>query len=211
MAEQKHSFNYSSNLSADCESTFLNCISQNDVLLGRGGGSNNHIGNRRFRAIVSQHQHEYRQTRKLDKSKVAQKIVDIVQQEGGRFLKRTESNSAWEQVNRRQALSKTSQALREGLDVRNSNSKKSSEPSTVTDCDKSSTKTRKPYTIKQQTATGEVKRAYEDQSTVASSSRVQSTITHPVRTKSVEEEAAVAIASLHQNVPIVSKEEDEIH
>jgi hypothetical protein len=45
------------------------------------------------------HQSEYLQSRKLDKAKVARKIVAIIQAEGGRFLKRTETDDAWEEAN----------------------------------------------------------------------------------------------------------------
>lgn len=94
-------------------------IGPNDVLLGRGGATNNHDGNRRFRLLVADHQQEYLQARKRDKVDIARRIVSIVQSKGGRFLKRGSDDATWVPVSDKRAQEKTSQALREGLDVRN--------------------------------------------------------------------------------------------
>jgi len=91
---------------------------QDDVLLGRGGQTNKHVGNKRYRSIVQEHQGEYLLARKKDKVLIARRIVRIVQSHGGRFLKQN-SNTEWEPVDDKRATAKTSQALREGLDVRN--------------------------------------------------------------------------------------------
>ena len=93
-------------------------IRENDVLLGRGGQTNKHVGNKRYRSIVVDHQHEYLRARKKDKIVIARRIVAIIHQNGGRFLKQIPS-SLWEEVTDERAQAKTSQALREGLDVRN--------------------------------------------------------------------------------------------
>jgi hypothetical protein len=93
-------------------------IREDDVLLGRGGATNNHPGNQKFRAIVAEHQIEYLQARKKEKVVIARRIVAIVHKNGGRFLKRSPDAETWEQVTDKRAQEKTSQALREGLDVR---------------------------------------------------------------------------------------------
>jgi hypothetical protein len=93
-------------------------IRENDVLLGRGGQTNKHEGNKRYRTMVTDHQNEYLQARKKDKVLIARRIVAIVRQHDGRFLK-TNNFGVWEQVADKRAQEKTSQALREGLDVRN--------------------------------------------------------------------------------------------
>jgi salicylate hydroxylase len=91
----------------------------NDVLLGRGGATLNHEGNKRYRAMVAHHQIEYlAATKKKEKAAMARTIVVSIQREGGRFLKR-DSNGVWVQVTDERAKEKTSQALRERLDVRN--------------------------------------------------------------------------------------------
>lgn len=95
-----------------------NSISMNDVLCGRGGATNNHVGNKKFRLIVAEYQEEYLNARKKDKSGIAKQIVARVHQNGGRFLKRDQSNNTWVEVTTKKATEKTSQALREGLDVK---------------------------------------------------------------------------------------------
>ena len=94
-------------------------ITSRDVLLGRGGQTNQHEGNKKYRIIVAQHQAEYLRARKRDKIIIAQRIVSIVQGRGGRFLKRSADGESWVAVTDKKAQEKTSQALREGLDVRN--------------------------------------------------------------------------------------------
>ena len=99
-------------------------ISMHDVLLGRGGQTNNHLGNREYRRIVFEHQNEYLHAKKKEKALIARQIVKIVHTNGGRFLKKDDHSSydggdAWVEVPYAKAVSKTSQALREGLDVRN--------------------------------------------------------------------------------------------
>ena len=94
-------------------------IAENDVLCGRGGLTNSHIGNKHYRQIVQDHQAEYLKARKRDKITIAQRIVAIIHDNGGRFLKRSADGESWVLVTDKKAQEKTSQALREGLDVRN--------------------------------------------------------------------------------------------
>jgi hypothetical protein len=94
-------------------------IGPHDVLCGRGGATNNHEGNRRFRSIVVEHQTEYLKARKMEKAVIARQIVEAVHNNGGRYLKRSKADDSWVEVPMKQATAKTSQALREGLDVRN--------------------------------------------------------------------------------------------
>ena len=46
-------------------------INSNDVLCGRGGLTNSHVGNKRFRDVVSEYQMEYLKSRKNDKKGIA--------------------------------------------------------------------------------------------------------------------------------------------
>lgn len=48
---------------------------------------------------------------------ISNRIVDIISQRGGWFLKKSTSGDVWEPVPAKKAQTKTSQALREGLDV----------------------------------------------------------------------------------------------
>jgi hypothetical protein len=90
-------------------------ITANDVLLGRGGGTNRHNGH--FRDLVSEAQPQYVQARKKDKTRIAKSIVAKVRSRNGRFLK-LDVNGLYMDVGDKQATLKTSQALREGLSGR---------------------------------------------------------------------------------------------
>jgi len=110
-------------------------INDNDVLCGRGGMTNSHIGNKRFRIIVAEYQYEYLMARKKEKKNIASRIVSRINTNGGRFLikqqKQKQRNFTGEDNNdnsvivwlevthKKTILAKTSQALREGLDVKN--------------------------------------------------------------------------------------------
>ena len=94
-------------------------VGPHDVLLGRGGATNNHSGNQMFRLLVAEHQQEYLRAKKHDKVIIARRVVSIIQNNGGRFLQSGDSKDHWVQVADKKAQEKTSQALREGLDVRN--------------------------------------------------------------------------------------------
>lgn len=95
-------------------------VTSNDVLCGRGGATNNHSGNRKFRKLVASHQEVYLNAKKRDKKTIANLIVERIKQDGGRFLKREEVGGvqSWVEVPSKKACEKTSQALREGLEVR---------------------------------------------------------------------------------------------
>mmetsp|Transcript_17426 Transcript_17426/g.25769 ORF Transcript_17426/g.25769 Transcript_17426/m.25769 type:complete len:874 (-) Transcript_17426:249-2870(-) len=89
--------------------------SRYDVLFGRGGMTNNHPGNRRFRDIISLHRPDYVRAIKIEKPNVARRIVAAIRTgtPPGRFLKRNPKDLKWYDVGNRHATEKTSQALRE--------------------------------------------------------------------------------------------------
>ena len=63
-----------------------------DVLFGRGSGPNDHEGNIRFRQYVADRKAIYMATNhRATKTNIAREIVNIVQQQGGRFLKKMEA------------------------------------------------------------------------------------------------------------------------
>lgn len=88
---------------------------EHDVLFGRGGMTNHHPGNRRFRDIISLHRPDYISAIKIDKPKVARRIVQAIRAGSppGRFLKRNARDGLWYDVGDRTAAEKASQALRE--------------------------------------------------------------------------------------------------
>lgn len=94
-------------------------VQPNDVLCGRGGETNHHPGNIRYRSLVKAYQKLYLLAKRRDKPKIAQCIVVSVRGVNGRFLKRTKNannagGSSWVDVGNVKAREKTSQALREG-------------------------------------------------------------------------------------------------
>lgn len=93
-------------------------MGENDVLCGRGGGTNSQMGNRRFRALVRDFQPTYLMAKRRDKPLMARSVVLIVRHRGGRFLIRDDADGRLYEVGDEKAEAKTSQALREGLDVR---------------------------------------------------------------------------------------------
>lgn len=95
-----------------------NTIGPNDVLCGRGGLTNNHIGNERFRLFVAEYQTQYLNANRKEKKMISMQIVEKVRENGGRFLKRSADSHIWAEVIPNKAREKTSQALREGLDVK---------------------------------------------------------------------------------------------
>ena len=93
----------------------------NDVLSGRGGGINSHPGNRIFREWVKARKEEYNLSgSKAEKAKIANEVIALVKAQNppGRFLQRGTSSVTgptwWLELDESKALSKTSQALREG-------------------------------------------------------------------------------------------------
>lgn len=97
-----------------------------DVLLGRGGGTNNHIGNKNFRDLVTRHKMRYLACSKVDKPKVAREVVNIWKklEPPGRFLQRKDETKkgpgsvrdedvVWTEVDDQEARKKASQCLRE--------------------------------------------------------------------------------------------------
>lgn len=101
-------------------------INSYDVLCGRGGGTNSQVGNRRFRKLVQEFQPIYLLARRKEKPLLARTIVLVIRKRGGRFLKKDEETGELYEVGDSKAEAKTSQALREGLDVRATKSASSS-------------------------------------------------------------------------------------
>ena len=100
-------------------------INAHDVLCGRGGETNQHTGNVRYRQLVRERQVAYLQARRGEKPKISEYVVNEIHRNGGRFLKRIDHNHSssndqpqlqqyqWIEVSDQKAREKTSQALRE--------------------------------------------------------------------------------------------------
>ena len=96
-----------------------------DVLCGRGGSSNRHIGNTNFRDLVNCNKALYVTLTKRQKMMVARSIVQAVRNQNprGRFLQKDPVTGLWGDIGRPRALEKTSQALREKASGASSDSK----------------------------------------------------------------------------------------
>eukprot|EP00814_Leptocylindrus_danicus_P003624 CAMPEP_0116035154 /NCGR_PEP_ID=MMETSP0321-20121206/20130_1 /TAXON_ID=163516 /ORGANISM="Leptocylindrus danicus var. danicus, Strain B650" /LENGTH=482 /DNA_ID=CAMNT_0003511795 /DNA_START=393 /DNA_END=1841 /DNA_ORIENTATION=+ len=86
-----------------------------DVLCGRGGATNNHVGNANYRKLVNHNKRLYITCPKRHKIIVSRSIVEAVRRQNpsGRFLIK-EGDGMWYDIGHQKALEKTSQALREG-------------------------------------------------------------------------------------------------
>jgi len=88
---------------------------EKDVVFGRGGRANNHIGNKMYLQELKQLKAAYGKMHKSGKSNVSQRVIDAVHQNGGRFLKQEETTGTWYEVSNQIAKKKASQALREAV------------------------------------------------------------------------------------------------
>ncbi|GAX28574.1 hypothetical protein FisN_1Hh636 [Fistulifera solaris] len=88
-------------------------VTDDDVLLGRGGRSNHHAGNKRYLIEKEKIQPRYLAADKEAKTGISQELVDIVENWGGRFLKLDEETNQWYRVKNIVARKKASQTLRE--------------------------------------------------------------------------------------------------
>ena len=84
----------------------------NDVILGRGGLSNNHLGNKKFHGKKQELQPKYIASPRNEKKQVAKELVEWVWNNGGRFLQKTGRTGQWEEAPLHKVLLKCSQALR---------------------------------------------------------------------------------------------------
>jgi len=120
---------FSPNDDSDRGGVDIHCPGPHDVLLGRGGGTNNHEGNRNFRRLVCEHKMRYLSCSKIEKPAVAREVVMLWQrlEPPGRFLIRKEDGKenasgkrqededkiVWVEVSDKKAREKASQCLRE--------------------------------------------------------------------------------------------------
>lgn len=85
-------------------------VTNQDILCGRGGATNHHHGNKRFRDIVALHRPDYIAAPKVRKPDVARKIVRAIRMANppGRFLKK-DDNGMWIDIGDKKAAEKCSQ------------------------------------------------------------------------------------------------------
>jgi hypothetical protein len=103
-------------------------LNPNNVLLGRGTGYHEYIGNQRFLALVEERKEVYNTAAKnKTKSRLAKEFLDHIHSLGGRFLRRADSaqpvdivveEGVWYETDEKTALDKIKQAFRQNRDYR---------------------------------------------------------------------------------------------
>jgi hypothetical protein len=94
-------------------------IKQDDILCGRGGRSNNHPGNKRYRRVVNEFRVTYQKSEtKTVKTDLSRTIVEHCCSYGARFLKTDGTDGRYFVLTKSEARKKTSQALRETKDLK---------------------------------------------------------------------------------------------
>uniref|UniRef100_A0A7S3LC51 DUF6824 domain-containing protein n=1 Tax=Amphora coffeiformis TaxID=265554 RepID=A0A7S3LC51_9STRA len=102
------------NASPRHKKVYIDAIQDMDILCGRGGRSNHHPGNKRYRRVISEMKIMYKnQGAKSNKTDLSRCIVNHVCRYGGRFIKKEEGTGRYFVLSRGEARKKTSQALRE--------------------------------------------------------------------------------------------------
>lgn len=91
----------------------LSTFRPEDVLSGRGGGTNQHEGNCYFRSLINSNREKYLRSKKNDKPFISRSIVNAIRRRNGRFLKKDEEAGLWYEIGDAAAREKTSQALRQ--------------------------------------------------------------------------------------------------
>ena len=85
---------------------------ENDVLMGRGGCSNNHVGNKKYHRKKKELQPKYFSAPRHEKKRVAMELAEWVHDTGGRFVQKTNRTDEWEEAPLDKVILKCSQALR---------------------------------------------------------------------------------------------------
>lgn len=93
---------------------YVDEIREWDELCGRGGRSNHHQGNKRYRQVVGEMKASYRSIEsKSEKTDLSRAIVEHVYSYGGRFIKMEKATGRYYVLTVSESRQKTSQALRE--------------------------------------------------------------------------------------------------
>lgn len=103
---------------------------ENDILFGRGGKNNKHVGNERLRQMARDSIFTYKAASKKGKSQISRSIVSAIHnlRPSGRFLKRDFNTGLWVEVDDDTAREKTSQALRDAVSAYNASKSDGNRP-----------------------------------------------------------------------------------
>jgi hypothetical protein len=85
---------------------------ENDVILGRGGDNWKWPGNQKLQRMALEKIGEYMNARKKGKGQLAEKLVEQVHQQGGRFLRQNTAGGPWEEVDFETARAKARDCIK---------------------------------------------------------------------------------------------------
>lgn len=88
---------------------------EQDILFGRGNGVQNHPGNVSFREFVSGRKRDYIFAEKNEKTKISSSVYEEIKNQYPpvMFLEQDKNTLLWKEVEKKKAVSKIGQALRE--------------------------------------------------------------------------------------------------
>ena len=158
---------------------FSNPPPRHFVLCGRGERSNRHPGNKTFRRLVDHYRTLYNSATRKQKGLLATSIVLALKNQDRKFVHYDKTSKLWKDVGMKQAIKKTSQALRE-LAPEKKNCTKNDKGARHDNCDE--TGPDEKYGRNESNNPDEVKDEMENKSVIFSSHRGQSdvTLSHPV-------------------------------
>jgi hypothetical protein len=87
-----------------------------DVLFGKGRALRDYTGNMRANVLVAMYRPKYEQADKHDKTDIAKRIVNIIHESQGRFLKFEVNEGCWVEVENDMAREKISHIFRNQRD-----------------------------------------------------------------------------------------------
>lgn len=87
-----------------------------DVLCGKNKLAHSHCGNKRFRHLIEMNRVEYQTGTRKKKTLITNRIIDMIRDCEGRFLKLNEATGEWENADHHFAHEKVSHALRSAKD-----------------------------------------------------------------------------------------------
>jgi hypothetical protein len=85
-----------------------------DILCGKGKEALGHLGNRKYRKLISSYRNDYQNPKanNYTKSKITKAVLASIRGKKGRFLKKDEQTDTWYEVDYNLAYDKVSHALR---------------------------------------------------------------------------------------------------
>jgi hypothetical protein len=96
-----------------------------DVLCGKDREAYAHVGNKRFRVMISWYRNKYQNAKsREEKTRINKEIVSTIRECGGRFLKKDCNTNIWYDVGDEYAHDKVSHALRNTRDPKKKCKKK---------------------------------------------------------------------------------------